>query len=168
MCFFFHNLFFPVIQQDFSIFFRIYQIVMGIFCNCVRAFCFICSYTFNVELAALQHFYSYKASFYQFLTFFHMFGFYFRKNFHSVVRISQQASQYTRQFNTVCASVGDLYAVSVFKDVGADDHIQMCCGFFQQCACSGYCQTNCYGFCTAHAGFHFTSDCFQCHFHIHL
>ena len=168
MCFFFGNIFFAVVQQHFAIFFRIYQIVVSVFRDGICTFCFVCCDTFNIELAAFQNFYSYKAFFYQFLTFLHMFGFYFCENFHGIVGISQQTSQYAGQFNTICASVGNLYAISVFKNVRADDHIQMCCRFFQQCTCSGNCQTNCYRFCTAHAGFHFSSDCFQCLFHIHL
>ena len=148
-----------VIHDHFAVFFIVYHVIMGILCDGVCFFVCVCCDTFNIEATAFQNFYTDHTCSYQFFCFYHVFRFDFCTDFHRVAGFRNQRTQNACQFNTVCTCVGDLNAVCVFENVGADDHIQFFGGRRQFFTCSGNSQSNSNGFCTAHAGFHFCFDC---------
>ena len=144
-----------LVQQHFAVLFAEHQVVMLVLCDGMHGILAVCCSTFNVELAALQHLHMHKAFRNELFRLFHMLRLDACANFHSIAGLAQQHPQYARQLNAVSPCIGNLYAVRIFKNIGADKHFQLLCGRIQMLTGSGNRQCQCNRLGTAHAGLHF-------------
>ena len=148
-------LLYSFIQQHFAVLFAEHKVVMLVLCDGVYGILAVCCSTFNVELTAFQNLYMCKAFRNELFRLFHMLRLDACTNFHSIAGLAQQHPQYARQLNAVSPCIGNLYAVRIFENIGADKHFQLLCGCIQMLTGSGnrQCQRNRLG--TAHTGLHF-------------
>ena len=150
-CFLLHSF----IQQHFAVLFAEHKVVMLVLCDGVYGILAVRCSTFNVELTAFQNLYMHKAFRNELFRLFHMLRLDTCANFHGIAGLAQQHPQYARQLNAVSPCIGNLYAVRIFENIGADKHFQLLCGCIQMLTGSGNRQCQCNRLGTAHAGLHF-------------